>query len=98
MRATLLKLDPARGFQWVCATTPAELVAVNAVPPPANWIPMEVVPELAGLTITVRVAVPVPLALSALIVTELVPEAVGVPVIAPLLVLTDRPDGRPVAL
>ena len=34
----------------------------------------------------------------ALNVTELVPEAVGVPVIAPLLVFTDSPAGSPVAL
>ena len=54
--------------------------------------------EPAGLTVRVRVAVPVPLALMAFKVTALVPDAVGVPVIAPLAVLTDRPDGSPVAL
>ena len=31
-------------------------------------------------------------------VTELVPDAVGVPVMAPLPVFTDKPDGSPVAL
>jgi hypothetical protein len=31
-------------------------------------------------------------------VTELVPLAVGVPVIAPVVVLTDNPLGKPVAL
>ena len=54
-------------------------------------------PEAAETEI-VSVAVPVPDELMALNVTELVPEAVGVPVIAPLLVFTDRPAGKPVAL
>jgi hypothetical protein len=43
-------------------------------------------------------AVPVPLALVAPIVTELVPLAVGVPVIAPVEVFTDKPPGKPLAL
>ena len=54
--------------------------------------------EPAEVTVMVRLAVPVPYALMALNVTVLVPEAVGVPVIAPLLVFTDRPAGKPVAL
>ena len=59
---------------------------------------MEEVPELAGLTVMVSVAVPVPLALMAFNATELVPDAVGVPVMAPLPVFTDKPEGSPVAL
>ena len=49
-------------------------------------------------TVTTNVADPVPLALMALMVTLLVPVALGVPVIAPVLVFTDNPEGRPVAL
>jgi hypothetical protein len=49
-------------------------------------------------TVSVRVAEPVPLAFVALIVTELVPAALGVPLIAPVEVLTDNPAGRPIAL
>ena len=56
---------------------------------------------MAGFTtVTVRtkVAVPVPEALVAPIVTFEVPVAVGVPVIRPVDVLTERPVGSPVAL
>jgi hypothetical protein len=53
---------------------------------------------LAAAIVSVNVAVPVPLAFVAPIVTELVPLAVGVPVIAPVEVFTDSPPGRPVAL
>jgi hypothetical protein len=56
------------------------------------------VPLLAGLIVKVSVAEPVPLALLALIVTELAPAVVGVPEITPLLVFTDKPAGSPVAL
>ncbi len=48
--------------------------------------------------VSVRLAVPVPMALVAPMVTVLVPLAVGVPVMAPVLVLIDNPPGRPVAL
>ena len=41
---------------------------------------------------------PVPVLLVALSVAVEVPDAVGVPEIAPLLVFTDRPEGSPVAL
>jgi hypothetical protein len=51
-----------------------------------------------GLMVKVRVAVPVPPALVAPIVTDEVPTAVGVPVIFPVLVATLKPAGRPVAL
>ena len=46
----------------------------------------------------VNVAVAVPLAVVALIVTLYVPAVVGVPEINPVLVSTLRPAGNPVAL
>jgi len=46
----------------------------------------------------VRVALPVPPALVALIVTVKVPEAVGVPEISPVEVFTVKPAGNGVAL
>ena len=48
--------------------------------------------------VIVRVAVPVPPELVALMVTLYVPAVVGVPEINPVLVFTDKPAGRPVAL
>ena len=48
--------------------------------------------------VKVKVALPVPPALVALMVTLYVPAVVGVPEINPVLVFTDRPAGRPVAL
>ena len=45
----------------------------------------------------VSVAVPVPPAFVALIVTLVLPVAVGVPETAPVLVLTLKPAGNPVA-
>ena len=61
------------------------------------------VPELlitgaGGLIVIVNVAVPVPPAFVAPIVTDETPVAVGVPVIFPVLVLTLNPAGKPVAL
>ena len=53
-------------------------------------------PELVP-TVKTRVAVPVPVTLVALMVVLVVPEEVGVPVIWPLLVLTERPAGSGVA-
>jgi hypothetical protein len=50
------------------------------------------------LIVKVSVALPVPPALVALIVTVYVPAVVGVPEIKPVEVLTDSPDGRPMAL
>ena len=41
--------------------------------------------------------VPVPAALVALTVAELVPAAVGVPEMSPVEVFTDNPAGKPVA-
>ena len=52
----------------------------------------------AGKIVIVKVAVPVPLPLTALSVTLLVPEAVGVPLMSPVLVLTVKPEGSPLAL
>ena len=48
--------------------------------------------------VSVRVNVPVPPALEALSVTDVVPEAVGVPEIKPVAELTDSPAGKGVAL
>jgi hypothetical protein len=50
------------------------------------------------LMVKVSVALPVPPALVALIVTLNVPAVVGVPEINPVLVFTLRPAGNPVAL
>jgi hypothetical protein len=51
-----------------------------------------------GLIVKVNVALPVPPALVALIVTVYVPAVVGVPEIKPVLVSTVKPAGSPVAL
>ena len=51
-----------------------------------------------GFTVSVNVAVPVPVALVALIVTEDVPADEGVPLMTPVEVFTLKPAGRPVAL
>jgi hypothetical protein len=51
----------------------------------------------ADATVTVRVAVPVPPLLVALRVTDEVAAVVGVPEIRPVVVLTDKPVGNPVA-
>lgn len=53
---------------------------------------------MGGLIVKVNVAVPKPVTLIALIVTEEVAAVVGVPEITPVLVLTLRPAGNPVAL
>ena len=50
------------------------------------------------LTVNVKVADPVPLALVAPNVTVEIPTAVGVPVIFPVDVLIAKPAGNPVAL
>ena len=50
------------------------------------------------LIVKVSVALPVPPALVALIVTLYVPAVVGVPEIKPVLVFTLRPAGNPLAL
>ena len=53
--------------------------------------------ETVAMIVRVRVAVPVPAALVAPIVTGVVPGAVGVPEINPVAVLTANPAGKPVA-
>jgi hypothetical protein len=50
-----------------------------------------------GTTVIVNVAVPVPPALVAPNVTVELPAVVGVPAIAPVVALTLRPAGRPLA-
>jgi len=50
-----------------------------------------------GFTVTTSVALPVPPELVALMVELKVPLAVGVPLIKPLVVLTLRPVGKPLA-
>ena len=52
----------------------------------------------AAATVMVSVAVPVPEAFVALSVTTETPATVGVPLIAPVVVLRVRPSGRPVAV
>ena len=49
------------------------------------------------MIVKVSVALPVPPLFVALSVTLLVPAAVGVPEINPVVVLTERPAGNPVA-
>ena len=56
-----------------------------------------VIEGTAGLTVRVKVAVPVPPAFVALSDTDEVPLAVGVPEIAPVVVFTLKPAGSPVA-
>ncbi|MGD0092795.1 MAG: hypothetical protein ABSE73_23025 [Planctomycetota bacterium] len=53
---------------------------------------------IAAVILIVSVAEPVPPAFVALIFTVVEPGALGVPVIAPVLVFTDAQDGRFVAL
>ena len=57
-----------------------------------------VIEGAGGTTVITKVAVPVPPALLALIVTFVVPVALGVPLITPVLVFTLNPVGNPVAL
>ena len=51
-----------------------------------------------GLIVKVKVALPLPLLLVALMVTLYVPAVVGVPEINPVLVFTLKPPGSRVAL
>jgi hypothetical protein len=57
-----------------------------------------VIAGVAALIVSARVAVPVPLLLVALIAALKDPETDGVPEIKPVELLTERPEGRPVAL
>ena len=62
-------------------------------------LPGEEQPPPTGLTVQVKVAVPVRLEVFfAETVTEELPAAVGVPEIRPVEALIDSPAGRPVAL
>ena len=77
---------------FVVVLSPTVIVAKSsdkAVAPPPP-------PPLAAMVI-VRVALPVPVALVAEIVTLETAAVVGVPEIRPVAVLTLRPAGRPVA-
>ena len=55
-------------------------------------------PPPAAATVMDSVALPVPVILVAMMVTLVIPAAVGVPEITPVAVFTVRPVGRPVAL
>ena len=71
---------------------------MKAVPRVAVAVKVEVMTG-AALRVITRVAVPVPAALVAERVTLKVPAAtLGVPEMRPLVVLMERPPGRPVAL
>jgi hypothetical protein len=56
-----------------------------------------VITGVATVIVSVRVALPVPLAFVALSVTVDVPAEVGVPEISPVVLFTDNPAGSPVA-
>ena len=56
-----------------------------------------VIEGVGGTTVITKVAVPVPPALLALTVRLVVPVALGVPLITPVLVFTLNPAGSPVA-
>ena len=72
---------------------------MKATPTVPAAVSDEVIAGAGGLTtVNVSVAVPVPLTLVAPMVMAETPVAFGVPVMAPLLVFTDSPDGNPVAL
>ena len=74
-------------------------VNVNCGPPAAAEVGLIDVIVGAGLLIVMTsVAVPVPPALVALIVTLYTPAVVGVPEMRPVLVLTLKPGGNEVAL
>jgi hypothetical protein len=57
-----------------------------------------VITGAAELTVSVRLALPVPPELVALTVTVEVPAVAGVPEINPVVGLTASPDGKPVAV
>ena len=59
---------------------------------------MEKLATADGFTVRLRLAVPVPALLVALMVTLKEPDTDVVPEITPVEVLTERPEGRPVAL
>ena len=71
---------------------------LNDVPVVANAVDPLVMTGLGLFTVNVRFNVPVPPVFVALSATVVVPVVVGVPVIAPEVVLTESPAGRLVAL
>jgi hypothetical protein len=70
----------------------------NAMPTCPDAVRALVIDGLPKVIVSVSVAVPVPPALVAPIVTLELPTAVGVPVISPVAVAMVSPAGRPVAL
>lgn len=86
---------------WMKSLLGPVTVSVNCGPPAAVQVGLiELIVGAVRMVIT-KVALPVlqePAPLLALIVTLNVPVAVGVPEITPVLVLTFRPPGSPVAL
>jgi len=73
-----------KGVPIVPAAVSGELVMTGATP--------------AAATVTVRVALPVPVALVAPNSTDVIPTVVGVPAIAPVAGFTTRPAGSGVAV
>ncbi len=74
-------------------------VNVNCGPPAAAEVGLiEVIVGTGLLMVMTSVAVPVPPALVALIVTVYTPPTVGVPEMSPVLVFTLRPGGSGLAL
>ena len=85
------------------AVVSGEPVPVAAVSPPVVSVAKSslskfVTPPPLGLIVITSVAVPGPEPFDAEIVTLEVPATVGVPVIAPVDVLTLNPTGNPIAL
>lgn len=90
-------LSPASVPSWVvlvCGRQEASPAVVQAREVASSACSSERVVEL---TVSVRVAVPVPAWLVALRVMEETPDETGVPEISPVDVDTERPAGRPLA-
>ncbi|MEO5960560.1 MAG: hypothetical protein ABIR80_15715 [Opitutaceae bacterium] len=97
--ATMLKPAGSGLAEKLVGAPDAVIVKLNGVPTVAVAASELVIVGLTGAApmVSVNVAVPVPTALLALRVTVETPAAVGVPPIAPVVALTVRPAGRPVA-
>ena len=67
-------------------------------PPPLLGAPSGVIPDEEAPMVRTNVSLPEPAAFVAERDTLEIPATVGVPVIAPVVVLTDNPAGRPDAL
>ena len=76
----------------------AAIVQLKAEPLVPVAVSALVIDGGVGKTVMTNVAEPVPPALIALMLALVVPVAVGVPVMAPLLVFTFKPEGSPLAL